>query len=90
METTIPARFEPRLMTRFDARAYLRGLDPETIGIAPVPAKSRKVRFDRVEIDSVLNHLSSIVLDGAPKQNVVAPVLRRDAGVLDELLGAHG
>jgi len=70
-------------MTREQAREYLCGLDPAAIGVTPVPASGRRIRFDRQEIDSVLNRLSSIVLDNPME----APTRSRR---LDELLGDHG
>ena len=76
---------QPRLMTRDEACAYLRGLAPETIGIQPVPVRSRKVRFDRAEIDATLNHLSSITLD-SPSMAATAS----GQSVLDEFLGPNG
>ncbi len=77
---------EPRLLTRQEARSYLAGLEPEALGVAAVPAKSRKVRFDRFELDSVLNHLSSITLDSSGDTGKLVP-RAKSAGVLDEWLG---
>lgn len=73
---TLCVTIEPRLMTREQAREYLCGVEPESIGIAQVPIKGRKVRFDRREIDSILNSLSSIVLDTSQEgERVLAPSL---------------
>jgi hypothetical protein len=69
-------------MTRAEAREYLRGLDPEAIGVTPLPAKTRQVRFDRRAIDGALNQLSSITLD-----NAAASAQNSDASQLDELFG---
>ncbi len=70
-------------MTRDEAQAYLRGIAPEAIGVTPVPAKTKKVRFDRIELNSVLNQLSSIVIDSKP-------MVSEPTGALDDLLGANG
>ena len=74
----------PRLMTRNEAREYLCGVDPAAIGVTPVPMKGRLVRFDRLEIDGVLNGLSSIVLDSPDEAGPST------GGHLDELLGDNG
>lgn len=76
-------------MTRSEARLYLRGLEPESIGIAPVPARSRKVRFDRVEIDAVLNQLSSITIE-SPVNGSVRRGAQDEPSVLDEMLRGNG
>jgi hypothetical protein len=68
-------------MTRIEAREYLRGLDPEAIGVAPIAAKTRKIRFDRHRIDAVLDRLSSIMLDNKSVADQAG-----DASQLDELL----
>jgi len=75
-------------MTRQDAKEYLRGLEPEAIGVAPVPAKSRNVRYDRVEIDHVLNGLSNISIDSSDTvKSASGGTTQTDQSPLDYLLG---
>lgn len=55
----------PRLWSRFDAKMYLGGADPESFGIKPIqpppPAPAiRRVLFDRLAIDAALDRISSL------------------------------
>lgn len=50
----------PRLLTRFDARHYLGGVDPEALGVAPVALAGRAVRFDRAALDARLDALAGL------------------------------
>lgn len=56
----------PRLMLLADARAYLAGQDPRTLGVPCVTA--RPLRFDRRMIDAALDALGPRGFTGAADQ----------------------
>lgn len=53
----------PRLMTRAEAKAYCRGVDP--YNVCPPLAFGRRLLWDRLALDEALDNMSRRAVDGA-------------------------
>lgn len=54
----------PRLMTRAEAKAYLRGVDPYQV--CPPLSFGKRVLWDKQEVDAALTAMRSRTNDNAP------------------------
>tara|TARA_R110000787_G_scaffold3148_4_gene12670 strand:+ start:51124 stop:51498 length:375 start_codon:yes stop_codon:yes gene_type:complete len=61
-----PYPFAPRLMLLHEARQYLAGQDPRSLGVPCVTA--RPLRFDRLAIDAALDALAGGGFTRRPEQ----------------------
>jgi|GEM_PF-2000581 len=73
----------PRLLTRTEAVQYLSGIQPEAIGVRPVPAHSKKRRYDQRHLDLALDQLSGI----EPVREASAPMESADAALEEWIRG---
>ncbi|MFN7178336.1 hypothetical protein [Hyphomonas sp.] len=78
----------PRLMTLQQAKAYLAGLDPRTLQVAPHTL--RPLRFDRRRIDAALDGAAPARMVPSPANDEDAPddLIAQELAELDARLAA--
>lgn len=73
----------PRLLTRTEAVEYLSGIQPEAIGVRPVPAHCKKRRYDQRHLDLALDQLAGI----EPVREAPVPMESADAALEEWIRG---